>query len=1533
VTETVEHAADTSPSTKKKRILLAEDDSTTRLFLLNHLKKRGLEVDTAPNGNLALKKLKGGGFDAVILDLMLPGVKGRELIKEIRKGKHCTEIPIFVVTSAQRIDLWRKLSTKAGATKVLDKAAPVETIVAEIVDYLIPKAKKTPPAEKTDGSEKEDREPVSYQVSPSPVHATASAQPAISKFAAPMSLAVNTELLRKIARAGQAARGTPAPNVAPTLLSGDTPLHIAEFAEATEDSAEATAGANEPEVEVRDTPAPEVLESNEAVIGHAKSASSNHEVRELEEQLAELRRNRDELARLLRDQPVVSSSSEPNAAIQETLDEAKAATQRAETAYEAEVARSRQFEEELKRILEARDELNRKIAKDEESAAESHRRSKELEERLAQSTSELERAKAELEKNAAERSTLVGELREQISSARQSADTAKVAYEQQAARAQDLAEELENLRNAREELNARLQAEMQAAAESKRRIEEREQQLREREAEVERLKNELNRRAADSDLSRKLSAAQVAAREAQAVYKQEAARGAQFEKELARLTAARDELNAKLAREEQTAADARRRSEEMEQQLAGRSSELERLRSQLDRHVEERKTLERQLQEQVVKAGEAAERVRQEFQQKTSFSQRSSTEKDALRQVRDELNARLEREQQGAADSRRHSHEVESKLQAATRELADLRTKLQQQADERTVRSTPSSSPAKAGLADTTVEPAKQRAGLAQRIIAPLKIFSRRSENSAIQELEARVAEMTRNRDELLVLLRDRSIEGLQMGAGGKPESPNELKAAAKRAEAAHQAQLARSRQFEEELKRIREAREELNRKLVEQENAAQESRRRSNELEERLVGSAAELVLAKAELEKTVAEHSAVEQTLRQQLQSIQQFADSTNLAQQKQAAFAQRSVEQLAELRKADEELNARLQAEMQTAAQSKGRIQERDEQLRQRETEVERLKTELGRRAADQELSRRLGQAENAARIAQTARKEEAARGAKVEEALARLKQAREELNAKLAAQEQAGAEARRRSEEMERLLADRTAELGRLKSELHRHGEQRKGLEQQLKQQVTLVSQSTRQVQREFQEETSFFHRANGEVDALRQARDELNGRFEREQQATIESRRHSEELERKLQAATHELGELRGALEKHSNERATLVTESSRQLQAVRGAETKAEKAYKEQLKRSAKFAKELAALRQNPPAVSGQRKKGQKSTAKSSRKVQELAKKVAAQAAELEKARVEFEQLVSERQRLESAQRIAREPSEIPTPAEARFRESIAALGRVTAQLEKEQSARRRGEDRAAFLSGQLQYLQGKLRNHVEIEQETQQRVAEFEQHVREREGEVAKTIGDFQKETAARQLVQAQLKATGDMGNQFQEQFNLLDEAKRVFDAAQEKLQARLESAVAAHKASENELQRQVAERKRVRDSLEEAQRKLQDEAQQHAEQIGELQSALELETIERRKQESHSLQLHYTSIDASRLGHAFVNGFRAHLRPSAGHILDRTRRLLELPLEDEHRKLVEAALESALTLQTSMQDDTPLPGEADIAQTDKAA
>jgi len=833
--------------------------------------------------------------------------------------------------------------------------------------------------------------------------------------------------------------------------------------------------------------------------------------------------------------------------------------------------------------------------------------------------------------------------------------------------------------------------------------------------------------------------------------------------------------------------------------------------------------------------------------------------------------------------------------------------------------------------------PHKERSGFAEKIIAPFKIFSRSdssSDNKKLHELEEQLTEVTRNRDELLALLRDHPIFGSTPGAPVNVEGLQEAKAAAARAEAAYQAEVARSRQFEEELKRIRQARDELNRKLAEEEKAAAESRKRSKELEERLTQSSSELDQVKSELQKHIAEHSKLEGELRQQLNSTRQSADIAKVAYQEQAALAQRSTEELASLRKAREELNTRLSGEAQAAAESKRRSEEREQQLREKQAEVERLKVELNRHAADKELSAKLNAAQIAAQNAEAACKEEAARRSQFEQQLARLNQARDELNGKLAREEQAATEARRRSQEMERQLAARTEELERVKSEVERHAQERTALERELQQQVTAANTAAEEARRALQQETTMFHRSKEEVDSLRQARDQLNTQLEREQHAAAESRRHSEELEGKLQATTQELAHLRAELEKHVNERAALVNTSSRQLNAAKAAAAKAEKAYQEQLKRSEKFEKELATLRQSRSQLDGKLKTEQKSTAKSKRKISELEKQATAHASELEKARKDLEKQLSERERLESEHRQAAEVQQErsapqPTPdaaeAEARFRESISALARATAQLEKERGERRRVEQRITFLSSQLENLHDELRKHLEVEKGSQERIAEFEQQLRERDDALAKAVGDLQKEVAARQLVEAQLKAKGEMGSQLQDQFNLLDEAKRVFNAAQRKLEGRLDAAQTSLKQAQAKLQKQTSERKKLEDALEEAQRKLHDQSQQNANDVARLQSTLQVEAIERRKLESQSVQSRYASLDASRLGRAFVNSFRTHLRPSAEHLLQTSRRLLELPLDDEHKKVVEALLEDALLLQTSMQNDASLPGEAE--------
>ena len=840
--------------------------------------------------------------------------------------------------------------------------------------------------------------------------------------------------------------------------------------------------------------------------------------------------------------------------------------------------------------------------------------------------------------------------------------------------------------------------------------------------------------------------------------------------------------------------------------------------------------------------------------------------------------------------------------------------------------------------AEPAPAPVKERSGFAEKIIAPFKIFSRGDSGhdaKRLHELEEQLTEVTRNRDELLALLRDHPIFGTVPAGTVNPEGLQEAKAAAARAEAAYQAELARSRQFEEELKRIREARDELNRKLADEEKAAAESRKRSKELEERLTQSSSELDQVKSELQKHISEHSKLEGELRQQLNSTRQSADIAKVAYQEQAALAQRSTEELAGLRKAREELNTRLSGEAQAAAESKRRGEEREQQLREKQAEVERLKVDLNRHAADKELPAKLAAAQLAAQNAEAACKEEAGRRSQFEQELARLNQAREELNGKLAREEQAATEARRRSEEMERQLATRTEELDRVKSQLERHGEERKALEKELQQQVAAANTAAEEARHAFQQETTMFHRSKEEVESLRQARDQLNTQLESEQHAAAESRRHSEELEGKLQATSQELAHLRAELEKHVNERASLVNTSSRQLNTAKAAAAKAEKAYQEQLKRSEKFEKELATLRQSRTQLDGKLKTEQKSTAKSKRKIGELEKQAAVHAVELEKARKDFEKQLSERERLESEHRqTAEAPREreraMPQPqtpdaaeAEARFRESISALARATAQLEKERGERRRVDQRVTFLSGQLENLHEELRKHLEVEKGSQERIAEFEQQLRDRDDALAKAVGDLQKEAAGRQLVEAQLKAKGEMGSQLEQQFNLLDEAKGVFNAAQRKLEGRLEAAQDSLKQTQARLQKQTADRKKIESALEDAQRKLHELSQQNTTEVSRLQSALQVEAIERRKLESQSLQSRYASLDASRLGRAFVNSFRTHLRPSAEHLLQASRRLLELPLNDQHKKLVEGLLEDALLLQTSMQNEASLPGE----------
>ncbi len=81
----------------RKRVLLVEDDEDMRQFLEVMLDKEGFIVQSSPSGDDALRIVEGMKPDLIVMDLMMPGLGGFEVIRRLQSGP-AAEIPVVVVT-------------------------------------------------------------------------------------------------------------------------------------------------------------------------------------------------------------------------------------------------------------------------------------------------------------------------------------------------------------------------------------------------------------------------------------------------------------------------------------------------------------------------------------------------------------------------------------------------------------------------------------------------------------------------------------------------------------------------------------------------------------------------------------------------------------------------------------------------------------------------------------------------------------------------------------------------------------------------------------------------------------------------------------------------------------------------------------------------------------------------------------------------------------------------------------------------------------------------------------------------------------------------------------------------------------------------------------------------------------------------------------------------------------------------------------------------------------------------------------------
>lgn len=121
----------TAVKVARKRVLVVDDEADIRELLRYNLEQEGFAVDAVADGETALEMLKKSKVDILLLDLMLPGLPGLELCKQLKRQADLEAIPIIMI-SAKSSETDVIVGLELGADDYITKPFSPKEVVARI---------------------------------------------------------------------------------------------------------------------------------------------------------------------------------------------------------------------------------------------------------------------------------------------------------------------------------------------------------------------------------------------------------------------------------------------------------------------------------------------------------------------------------------------------------------------------------------------------------------------------------------------------------------------------------------------------------------------------------------------------------------------------------------------------------------------------------------------------------------------------------------------------------------------------------------------------------------------------------------------------------------------------------------------------------------------------------------------------------------------------------------------------------------------------------------------------------------------------------------------------------------------------------------------------------------------------------------------------------------------------------------------------------------------------------------------------------